>query len=153
MNYVLSYARAFAKVPGNPDVLLERGDAMPRGIDATLLDTWVADGVVVSSDELAAIDLQISGVEYPIEHLASAAPDDTTVGQRSAATPTNDATFDIATASATDVAAHIKAKRLTIPQTVELAGTKYAAKVLEADALVTGGDPRPGVTTALADQA
>lgn len=62
-------------------------------------------------------------------------------------------TIDVATASVEEIARHIEAgndgKGLTVPQTVALAEGGHGEKVLEAEALASGGDPRQGVTDKL----
>lgn len=68
------------------------------------------------------------------------------------------ASIDVASASVEDLAKHISTggsggKALTVPQTVDLAGSEkeYAEKVLEAERLSTGDDPRQGVVDKLGE--
>jgi hypothetical protein len=59
--------------------------------------------------------------------------------------------FDVSQASEDELVAHLKGSRLTVPDTVALAGddADLKARVLAAEILVSGGDPRRGVVDAL----
>lgn len=59
--------------------------------------------------------------------------------------------FDAATASSEEVAEHIKANSLTVPETVALAGGNpdLAEKIIEAENMASENDPRAGVVGAM----
>jgi hypothetical protein len=98
----------------------ERGDLVD--VESKVADQLVADGVAAdpSAPEVAEREGQVSPLA-------------------------------IETATVEEVAAHIKARKLVNDDTVALAGNdpELAAKVLEADAQVNGGEARAGVKKVL----